>query len=112
MNAAQMAVGLRADVTVYDISNARLAELDPIFGSQIKTAYASRAAIAPAMSGAHLVIGAALVPGAAAPKLVPRDMLKTMKRVSGVVDIAIYQSGQSETSLATTQIKPTTCRTP
>src|SRR3546814_13234958 len=82
MNAAQMAVGLRADVTVYDISNARLAELDTIFGSQIKTAYASRAAIAAAVSRAHLVIGAVLVPGAAAPKLVTRDMLKTMKRRS------------------------------
>src|SRR3546814_3185101 len=71
------------------ICNARLAELDTIFGSQIKTAYASRAAIAAAVSRAHLVIGAVLVPGAAAPKLVTRDMLKTMKRGSVVVDIAI-----------------------
>src|SRR3954471_13411246 len=80
VNAAQMAVGMRADVTIYDISNARLAELDMFFGSQIKTAYSSRAAIAHAVSKCELVIGAVLVPGAAAPKLVTRDMLKTMKR--------------------------------
>ena len=82
VNAAQMAVGMRADVTIYDISNARLAELDMFFGSQIKTAYASRAAIAHAVKKAEVVIGAVLIPGAAAPKLVTRDMLKTMKRGS------------------------------
>jgi len=75
LNAAQMAVGLRADVTIYDISNDRLAELDTHFGNSIKTAYASKAAIAAAVANAHLVIGAVLVPGAAAPKLVTRDML-------------------------------------
>ncbi|MGH7186279.1 MAG: alanine dehydrogenase, partial [Pseudomonadota bacterium] len=69
VNAAQMAVGQRADVTIYDISNERLAELDMFFGSQIKTAYASKSAIATAVKNAHLVIGAVLVPGAAAPKL-------------------------------------------
>ena len=68
VNAAQMAVGLRADVTIYDISNERLAELDMFFGSQIKTAYASRDAIARAVDEAELVIGAVLVPGAAAPE--------------------------------------------
>ena len=67
INAAQMATGLRADVTIYDINNTRLAELDMHFGSQIKTAYASKAAIAAAVANAHLVIGAVLVPGAAAP---------------------------------------------
>src|SRR5678815_1005292 len=91
VNAAQMAVGLRADVTIYDISNERLAELDMYFGSQIKTAYASRDAIARAVSEAELVIGAVLVPGAAAPKLLSREMLKTMKRGSVLVDIAIDQ---------------------
>ena len=80
VNAAQMATGMRADVTIYDINNDRLAELDMFFSSQIKTAYASRAAIASAVKEAELVIGAVLVPGAAAPKLVTRDMLKTMKR--------------------------------
>src|SRR6476619_6815570 len=63
VNAAQMAVGMRADVTIYDISMERLAELDMFFGSQIKTAYASRDAIARAVSDAELVIGAVLVPG-------------------------------------------------
>ena len=106
VNAAQMAVGMRADVTIYDISNARLAELDMFFGSQIKTAYASKAAIAAAVKNAHLVIGAVLVPGAAAPKLVTRDMLKTMKRGSVLVDIAIDQGGCFETSHATTHEDP------
>ena len=106
VNAAQMAVGMRADVTIYDISNARLAELDMFFGSQIKTAYASKAAIADAVTHASLVIGAVLVPGAAAPKLVTRDMLKTMKRGSVLVDIAIDQGGCFETSKATTHDNP------
>ena len=97
---------VRADVTIYDISNARLAELDMFFGSQIKTAYASKAAIAAAVRQAHLVIGAVLVPGAAAPKLVTRDMLKTMKRGSVLVDIAIDQGGCFETSRATTHSDP------
>ncbi|MCC2976288.1 alanine dehydrogenase [Sphingomonas sp. PL-96] len=106
INAAQMAVGLRADVTIYDISNERLAELDLHFGSQIKTAYASRSAIAAAVARAHLVIGAVLVPGAAAPKLVTREMLRTMKRGSVLVDIAIDQGGCFETSRATTHDDP------
>jgi len=106
LNAAQMAVGLRADVTIYDINNDRLAELDTHFGSQIKTVYASRAAIASAVDSAHLVIGAVLVPGAAAPKLVTRDMLKTMKRGSVLVDIAIDQGGCFETSHPTTHDDP------
>jgi len=106
VNAAQMAVGMRADVTIYDISNARLAELDMFFGSQIKTAYATRAAIAHAVARSELVIGAVLIPGAAAPKLVTRDMLKTMKRGSVLVDIAIDQGGCFETSHATTHQDP------
>jgi alanine dehydrogenase len=106
VNAAQMAVGMRADVTIYDINNARLAELDMFFGSQIKTAYASKAAIANAVAKSQLVIGAVLVPGAAAPKLVTREMLKTMKRGSVLVDIAIDQGGCFETSKATTHSDP------
>ena len=106
MNAAQMATGMRADVTIYDINNDRLAELDMFFSSQIKTAYASRAAIANAVKEAELVIGAVLVPGAAAPKLVTREMLKTMKRGSVLVDIAIDQGGCFETSHATTHADP------
>jgi alanine dehydrogenase len=106
VNAAQMAVGMRADVTIYDISNARLAELDMFFSNQIKTAYASKAAIAAAVAKAHLVIGAVLIPGAAAPKLVTREMLKTMKRGSVLVDIAIDQGGCFETSHPTTHDDP------
>ena len=106
VNAAQMAVGMRADVTIYDINNDRLAELDMFFSSQIKTAYASKAAIAAAVRQAHLVIGAVLIPGAAAPKLVTREMLKTMKRGSVLVDIAIDQGGCFETSHATTHDDP------
>jgi len=106
VNAAQMATGMRADVTIYDINNDRLAELDMFFSSQIKTAYASRAAIANAVKEAELVIGAVLVPGAAAPKLVTREMLGTMKRGSVLVDIAIDQGGCFETSHPTTHADP------
>src|SRR3569623_2763473 len=106
VNAAQMAVGMRADVTIYDISNDRLAELDMFFSSQIKTEYASKAAIAAAVKEASLVIGAVLVPGAAAPKLVTREMIKTMHRGSVLVAIAIAQGGCFETSHATTHEDP------
>nr|WP_295373851.1 alanine dehydrogenase [uncultured Sphingosinicella sp.] len=106
VNAAQMAVGMRADVTIYDISMTRLAELDMFFSSQIKTAYASKSAIAHAVRNSALVIGAVLVPGAAAPKLVTREMLKTMKRGSVLVDIAIDQGGCFETSHPTTHENP------
>jgi alanine dehydrogenase len=106
INAAQIATGQRADVTIYDINNDRLAELDLHFGSTIKTAFASKAAIAAAVQEAELVIGAVLVPGAAAPKLVTRAMLKTMKRGSVLVDIAIDQGGCFETSHATTHADP------
>jgi alanine dehydrogenase len=106
INAAQMATGQRADVTIYDISNERLAELDMHFGSQIKTAYASKSAIAEAIKRSQVVIGAVLVPGAAAPKLVTRDQLKTMMRGSVLVDIAIDQGGCFETSRPTTHSDP------
>ena len=106
LNAAQMAVGLRADVTVFDISTDRLADLDAQFGSAIKTAYAARGAIAAAVAEAHLVIGAVLVPGASAPKLVTREMLQTMKRGAVLVDIAIDQGGCFETSHPTTHADP------
>jgi alanine dehydrogenase len=106
INAAQIATGQRADVTIYDINNDRLAELDMHFGTTIKTAFASKSAIAQAITEAELVIGAVLVPGAAAPKLVTRDQLKTMKRGSVLVDIAIDQGGCFETSRATTHDDP------
>ncbi len=106
INAAQMATGLRADVTIYDINNDRLAELDMHFGSQIKTAYASKSAIAEAVQRCEVVIGAVLLPGAAAPKLVTRDMLKTMMRGAVLVDISIDQGGCFETSRPTTHDDP------
>ena len=107
LNAAQMAIGMRADVTIYDISTARLAEIDQIFEGRVKTAYASRAAIEAAVERAHAVIGAVLVPGAAAPTLVTRPMLARMKRGSVLVDIAIDQGGCFETSRPTTHDDPT-----
>ena len=106
VNAAQIAVGMRADVTIYDISTARLAEIDEMFEGRVKTAFSSRAAIAAAIARAHVVIGAVLIPGAAAPKLVSRDMLKLMKRGSVLVDIAIDQGGCFETSRPTTHDDP------
>lgn len=106
VNAAQMAVGLRADVTIFDISNRRLAELDAQFGASLRTAFASSAAIAEAVAGADLVIGAVLVPGAAAPKLVTRAMIQTMRPGAVLVDIAIDQGGCFETSHATTHEDP------
>ncbi len=106
VNAAQMAVGMRADVTIYDISTLRLAEIDDMFEGRVKTQFSSKAAIAAAIARAHVVIGAVLIPGAAAPKLVTRDMLKLMKRGSVLVDIAIDQGGCFETSRATTHEDP------
>ena len=106
IHAAEMALGLRADVTVYDISTARLAELDQIFEGRVKTAFASKLAVAAAITEAPLVIGAVLIPGAAAPKLITREMLKSMKRGSVLVDIAIDQGGCFETSRATTHDNP------
>ena len=106
VHAAEMALGLRADVTVYDISTARLAELDHIFEGRVRTAFASKAAVAAAVAEAHVVVGAVLIPGAAAPKLITRQMLKTMQRGSVLVDIAIDQGGCFETSRATTHDAP------
>jgi len=106
VHAAEMALGMRADVTVYDVSTARLAELDARFEGRVKTAFAAKAAVEAAVAEASLVIGAVLIPGAAAPKLVTREMLKTMKRGSVLVDIAIDQGGCFETSYATTHDAP------
>lgn len=106
INAAQMAAGMHADVTIFDISAHKLIEIDQMFNGKVKTAYSSRAAIAEAIKEADLVIGAVLIPGAAAPKLVTKDMLKTMKQGSVLVDIAIDQGGCFETSHATTHQDP------
>ena len=106
-NAAQMAVGMGADVTILDRDPAVLERLDSHFQGRARTLYSGRAALAAEVAGADLVIGAVLVPGAAAPKLVTRDMLKTMKPGAVLVDVAIDQGGCFETSKATTHADPT-----
>lgn len=106
-NAARMAMGMEAHVTVIDRSLHRLNELDMQFGPTLNTIYSTVDSIESHVAGADLVIGAVLVPGAAAPKLVTRDMLKKMRPGSVVVDIAIDQGGCFETSRGTTHDNPT-----
>src|SRR5712675_3184837 len=106
-HAAEMAVGLRADVTVVDRSVKRLRELSAIFGNQLKTAYSTAQTIEELVRDADLVIGAVLIAGAAAPKLVTRAMVKSMKAGAVLVDIAIDQGGCFETSRPTTHAEPT-----
>jgi alanine dehydrogenase len=106
-HAAEMAIGLRADVTVVDRSVKRLRELSSIFGNQLKTVYSTAHAIEDLVRDADLVIGAVLIAGAAAPKLVTRAMVKTMKTGAVLVDIAIDQGGCFETSKPTTHAEPT-----
>jgi alanine dehydrogenase len=106
-NAARMAMGLEAKVTVIDRSQPRLYELDLQFGAKLQTLYATTDAIEEAVLAADLVIGAVLVPGAAAPKLVTRDMVSRMKKGAVLVDISIDQGGCFETSHATTHQDPT-----
>ena len=106
-HAAEMATGLRADVTIVDRSSKRLRELAQQFGSSAKTVYSTTDAIERLTLDADLVIGAVLVPGAAAPKLVTRAMVKRMKAGAVLVDIAIDQGGCFETSRPTTHSDPT-----
>ncbi|MDK2125403.1 alanine dehydrogenase [Parachitinimonas caeni] len=107
INAARMAMGLGAEVSILDRSLPRLKELDMIFGGRLKTLYSTEDAIENELAGADAVIGAVLVPGAAAPKLVRREQLKLMKPGSVLVDVAIDQGGCFETSRATTHQNPT-----
>lgn len=106
-NAAKMAIGLGADVTILDINADRLRQLDDIFGNSIQTLMSSPYNIAKCVAESDLVIGAVLIPGAKAPKLVTEEMIKTMKPGSVVVDPAIDQGGSIETSFATTHDNPT-----
>jgi alanine dehydrogenase len=106
-NAARMAVGLEASVTIIDRSLPRLKELDLQFGPRATTLFATTASIEHSVLAADLVIGAVLVPGAAAPKLVTREMVKRMRPGSVLVDIAIDQGGCFETSRPTTHSEPT-----
>ena len=96
-NAAKMAVGLGANVTVIDLNAKRLAYLDDIFGGRIQTLLSNPYNIARAVKNADLVVGCVLIPGAKAPKLVTEEMVKTMKPGSVLVDVAIDQGGSIET---------------
>jgi alanine dehydrogenase len=106
-NAARMAVGLEASVTILDKSIPRLKELDLQFGPRATTLFATSEAIEQSVLAADLVIGAVLVPGDAAPKLVSRDMVRRMRNGSVLVDIAIDQGGCFETSRPTSHASPT-----
>jgi alanine dehydrogenase len=106
-HAAEMAQGLRADVTIIDRSIKRLRDLDVQFGGAVKTLFSNAANIEAAVTEADLVIGAVLVPGAAAPKLVTEAMIYAMRPGSVVVDIAIDQGGCFATSRPTTHAEPT-----
>lgn len=105
-HAARVAAGMGADVTVLDRSLARMRYLDDVFGGVFKTSYASAGNTAEMVTNADMVIGAVLVPGAAAPKLVSRAQLSTMKPGAVIVDVAIDQGGCFETSHATTHQDP------
>lgn len=106
-NAARVAVGMGASVTILDRSLPRLNWLDTVFESKLKTLYSTADALEYCLAKADLVIGAVLVPGAAAPKLVTRAMLKHMKPGTVMCDVAIDQGGCFETSRATTHQNPT-----
>ena len=106
-HALQMAVGMGARVTVLDKSVDRLRQLDLIFGNRINTVYSNAHSVEEAVLDADLVVGGVLVPGAAAPKLVTRDMISRMKKGAVIVDVAIDQGGCFETSHATTHAEPT-----
>lgn len=106
-HAARMAVGLGASVTILDRSLARLRQLDELFDGRVTTLYATLDATEAAVLDADLVIGAVLVPGAAAPKLIKRAQLSRMKSGAVIVDVAIDQGGCFETSRATTHAEPT-----
>lgn len=106
-NAAKMAAGLGAKVTVLDINNERLAYLDDIFGGRITTLTCNEYNVESAVEKADLLIGAVLVAGASAPKIVTEEMVKTMKKGSVIVDVAIDQGGSIETiDRVTTHDKP------
>ncbi|MCP3054024.1 alanine dehydrogenase [Aurantimonas marianensis] len=105
--AAKMAIGLGADVTILDRSIPRLRDLDDLFAGRVHTRYSTKTAIEEEVFAADAVIGAVLIPGASAPKLVTREMLAGMKKGAVLVDVAIDQGGCFETSHATTHAEPT-----
>jgi alanine dehydrogenase len=105
--AMRMALGLGADVTIFDRNINRLRELDSLYAPALKTSFSTPAAIEDALRTADLVIGAVLIPGKKAPKLITREMLKLMQPGSVIIDIAIDQGGCTETSKPTTHSDPT-----
>jgi alanine dehydrogenase len=107
INSIKMAVGLAANVTVLDKNLERLRYLDDIFGAKIKTLVSNPFTVKEAIEHADLVIGAVLIPGASAPMLVTREMLKTMHKGSVIVDVAVDQGGCIETTKPTTHSDPT-----
>jgi alanine dehydrogenase len=106
VNSARIALGMGADVTILDRSLTRLKELDALYGPALKTLYSSTESLESEVLAADLVVGAVLIPGAAAPKLVTRENLKSMKKGAVLVDVAIDQGGCFETSRATTHQDP------
>ena len=106
-NALQVAVGMGARVTVLDKNVDRLRQLDLVFGNRIHTVFSTAHSVEAAVLDADLVVGGVLIPGAAAPKLVTRDMIARMKQGAVVVDVAIDQGGCFETSRPTTHADPT-----
>jgi len=107
INAAKIAVGFGASVTMIDRDLERLRYLDDVFGSRIRTLASNPYTIAESVAASDLVVGAVLVPGAAAPKLVTREMLRDMPRGSVIVDVAVDQGGCIETTKPTTHSQPT-----
>jgi alanine dehydrogenase len=107
LHAARMATGLGADVSILDRSIPRLRQLDDLFAGRVHTRFSTIDALEEEVFSADLVIGAVLIPGAAAPKLVTREMLSGMKKGAVIVDVAIDQGGCFETSHATTHSDPT-----
>ncbi|MGR5269496.1 alanine dehydrogenase [Vibrio astriarenae] len=106
-NAAQMAIGLGADTTILDNNVDTLRKLNAQFGSSVKTVYSNQHNLEAAVLESDLVVGGVLIPGAAAPKLVSKEMIAAMKEGSAIVDVAIDQGGCFETSRATTHAEPT-----
>ncbi|MDE2337153.1 MAG: alanine dehydrogenase [Alphaproteobacteria bacterium] len=106
-NAAKMAVGLEANVTILEKNLDRIRQLEDLFGARANIIYSTHDAVEQYVSNADLVIGAVLVPGALAPKLITKDLLKQMRPKSVIVDIAIDQGGCAETSKPTTHDEPT-----
>lgn len=106
LNAAQIAVGIGADVTILDVNVDRLSYIDQMFGMKINTIYSSKANILECLKNADAVIGAVLIPGAKAPKLVTKQDLSIMQKGSILVDVAIDQGGCFETSKPTTHDDP------